>query len=999
MVKRILSVFVSVMLLASLMMPAMGVSANVEVVDITDYTPVMPDSLTYGGLSNGAYGNDAYGIKFENTADTGWKWSSVAQATREEAPSNYMLASIGGVWNMTSGIEAGTTYVLSFNVRNKSPEGIIPNCVYGLWDGSVSGDNEDWIGQYAYAEEVTSTTDWTNISKTFKVDYNSSAATRIRIGLGSGNTHEAYAGRENFDFRPNALLQIDNSTLYIAPEAAYDVINEISMTKALPGATVIGNAKVVNQVGDKGNLDQNITYFVTDTEGNVVEGVSVVAGTNGSYTATVDANATDGDYVITARAAAYNTTENFMQHSVTLTVENVDYSDTDYITTDNLLGTLSEVKFGHTISTSGNIATVTAGAAASATSSIARPAGGLDWKVSTEISNNDVFVATVKVKKANTGNVNPNFIFGMVDETMGGTKFNPTYNFKEQYLNTQDITDDEEWTTVKHYMQIKNVAVDVYNPSLLHFVVGIGAGNTNDSYKNKTAFEFRSGAAMDIDKDSVYLAKETLKGIINEATGSTSVFPGQSISARASVVNNIDDTGSLDQTIEYIVLDSDTRKIMTNDITIAEGADGNYTINVGEDAAAGNYVAVASNTTNGTTIRKGLEFTVETIDKYLTEYETVAVDGKALFDGRSEKSQVTGITITDPSAATEHMYVVTADSSRDDSSAPNVFATPAAGVRLFVANGGMLKDTSYVISFRVKNTSPEGVTPNVVFGFLDKSQGGGNPDWNWLGQYTWAEEITTQGEWTTITKRVTLGYNSGANSYLLIGLGAGNTYTQYNGKENYDFRPNASLTIDPASAFIAPEAFYDISASASKNVVRAGASVLVDAKAVNQIGLEGALAQNFSWAALNSAKSDVAEGITITPVSGDTSKVNVTFDKDVAEGTYVIAAYSEDYDAVRHIPITVSNKTSIENVAVDTVNRTVTFDAVNVADSGLSGAVFVAEYSGDTYVKAEKASFTLSGGDSVDNEVTYTLVPADGNKIIVYIWDYKLTPYVQPIVK
>ena len=114
--KRILSVFLSVLMLASLLVPAFSVSANVEKVDITDYTPVMPDSLTYGGLSNGAYGNDAYGIKFENTADTGWKWSSVAQATREEAPSNYMLASIGGVWNMTSGIEAGTTYVLSFNV-------------------------------------------------------------------------------------------------------------------------------------------------------------------------------------------------------------------------------------------------------------------------------------------------------------------------------------------------------------------------------------------------------------------------------------------------------------------------------------------------------------------------------------------------------------------------------------------------------------------------------------------------------------------------------------------------------------------------------------------------------------------------------------------------------------------------------------------------------------------------------------------------------------------
>lgn len=996
--KRILSVFLSVLMLASLLIPAMGVSANVDTVDITDYTPVMPEQIARGILGNGAN----YGITFNS--NSGY-WRATAGETQPSVPSGHSVPMAGAYWVVTnhSDVAKDNTYVLSFKVRNKSADGVTPNLVYGLFD-EAQGEKWTFTNQYVWAMEVPSA-DWTTVSRTFNVEHNGTANTsgssyvRLKMGLGTGNSSNLYAGKENFDFRPGAALDFDINSVYFAKEAAYDVINTISMTKVMPGATVMGNAKVVNQVGDKGNLDQNITYFVTDADGNVKEGVSVVAGSNGSYTATVDENAADGDYVITARAAAYNTTENFMQQSVTLTVENVDYSDTNDIVTENLLGTSSDIKFGHTVTTVGDIATVTAGESATANESIARPAGGLDWTVSTEIRNNDVFVATTKVKKANSGNVNPNFIMGLVDATMGAKNFNPTYSFLGQYLNTQDIEDDTEWITVKHYMQIKNVAVDVYTPSSLHFVVGIGAGNTQNTYKNKPAFEFRSGASMSIDKSAVYLAKETLKGIANEAVGSTSVFPGQSISARARVVNNIDDTGSLDQTIEYIVLDSDTRKIMTNDITITEGTDGNYTINVGEDAAAGNYVAVASNTTNGTIVRTGLEFTVETIDKYLTEYEH-GEKPKKIFAALSGTSNTTSFGNNGITENRVDGSITNTDIDYSKFAHAATFYGGLHGYRIDIAAAdassySVREGDSYVVEFKVKNTSDEGITPK--FGATLSSV-----------QSTYAThaitlamtEVTAREEHQTFKAVLTAKEDSGLGVTSRISIGMPWNNTQWFDSADHALLTeveNAKVNLDYGSVYVAKEVFYDVNVTADKHLARSGGSIVVDATALNQIGLEGALAQNFSWVALNSAKTDVAEGITITPVSGDSSKVNVAFDNAVEEGTYLIAAYSEDYDAVRHISITVSNKTSIENVAVDTVNKTVTFDAVNVAQDGFSGAVYVAEYNGDTYVKAEKYPFTLSAGNTKAKEVEYTLSAADGNNIIVYIWDDKLTPYVQPI--
>jgi len=996
MAKKSLSVLLTLVLLVTLFVPV--VSATVETVDITDYTPVKPDSLALGNLGR----EEGYGITFENTAETGWQWRAMAAASRDtDAPNTFRNPYGGGYKSITSGLLKDTTYVLSFKVRNKSAEGVIPNAVFGVTDETQGGADAgyNWLGQYTWAENVTSS-EWTTIEKTFTVEYNG-RSNRFIIGLGNGNTHATYSGKENFDFRPNAALDIDHSSMYIAPEAAYDVENTISMTKVMPGTAVSGSAKVVNQVGDMGNLDQNITYFVTDSEGNVVDGISVVAGENGSYTATVDENAADGDYIITARASAYNTTENFMQQSVTLTVENVDYSDASVAPVAASLGTKTVLTertgaaydYGTTLTESGDYYIFTnKDAQATVPSGIARPAGGVQWALADGVKG-ETYLMTFKVKKNNDSEENPNIVYGFGDGGMGGAAGGWVWTTQTYYV--QDIS-STEWQTI---VQEITLPCDTTASSVV--TLGLGAGCTHSGWTNRTGFDFRPNVSAVVDMSSFAVYKSGGSKVNNVALTSAKVFAGQTIEAKAEVVNFGGTKGTHDQTMEYIVLDSATRKKMATDITITAGEDGNYTINVGENVASGEYVAVASNVTNGATLRTGLEFTVEDLDKYLEDSDVNKTETLTL--GNLDITRSYGVSVVQD-ATTNWKHRATAADSRDDSLIPSAFNRPAGGILYVVPAGTITNGTTYVFSVKVKNTSPEGIIPNAVFGFVDDAQGGDAAGRQWLGQYVWAEEITAKDEWTTITQRVTFAYDSTQYTKIVVGLGVGNTYAAYADKENFEFRPGAVLDIDYKSIYFAPEAVDGIEVAADKNVVRAGASVVVDADAVNQIGEKGDLAQNFSWVALNSARTDIAEGVKVTPVNGDSSKVNVTFDSDVAEGAYVIAAYSEDYDAISSITITVSDVASIENVEVDTANKTVTFDAVNIAEGGMSGKVYVAEYvptagTEGRLVKAEMIPFTLDEGNTDNKEVDYTIVPGEGNELKVFIWDNNLVPYTQPVSK
>lgn len=1011
MLKRSLSVFLSVLMLASLLIPSIGVSANTEQVDITDYVPYLTDNLV--GLTPDLVDTaNTYGV---TAADLGnGKYSVTAGASQSANPSDWVTYSNGLQYYVQESLQKDVPYVVMVEAKKKSAGdgGLEPNLLYGVTSESGCGYDPttgksdgswQWLAQYTQTKEITSA-EYEKIGTVitfnyygFPADYKTTSGdvpnyTRLKIGLGVGNTNY----KTKSEFRAGTSVEVDSTKTYIAPERVYDVQHELSSTEVLPGSVITANAKVVNQLGSTGDYDQTLSMYATDTDGNVVPNTEIAISTpdaNGDYTITVGAQA-NGEYIILARSI-YTDGDKLIQSAIPLTVEEVDYSDADatptgfvdYITgngADWLAMFGAEYGVTATATDDGMVTFTSASSQATPSGAWDRMCDGWFWTVdyTDESVNGDEWVMSFRAKRVSE-DVVPKIVYGMTHAGAGGSATN--YGWTTQTGFSQELT-SFEWVTIEQTFKVRSNA----HASNIKAEIGLGYGNPNWTSKGD-AFSFTPGASVMVDVDSIYIGKSTaknsIKGITNTAPV-TKVFAGKSIAAQAEVVNALGSKGTLDQTIDFAILDAATRTQPISGITVTKGENGAYTINVGENVDEGTYVAVASNTTNGTIVRKGLEFTVESLDKYKTDHVATDISSALvkLPNYTPGASGNYGIT-SEQTAASSWKYRLSAATERTQT--PDSWQNPVVGLRWDYSQGDLAKGTTYVLKVKARNANAE-KNPYIAMALMSGSG-------KWISNYVWSEEVSST-EWQEITKTFTYNHDSVNSTFMHIGLGAGSTF--YNGKTGLEYIPGASIDIDQDSYYFAPEAAYDVELTPSANVTRAGNSVTVDASVINQVGMEGTLSQNFSWAPLNAAKTDIADGITITPVA-DSTNVNVAFDDDVEEGTYVIAAYSEDYEMAKSITITISDKASVENVVVDTEAKTVTFDAFNVAEAGFSGAVYVAEYVpvSETFVKAEKVPFTLNAGDTEGKVVTYTLESSADNEIRVYIWDNALTPYIQPVSK
>ena len=85
--------------------------------------------------------------------------------------------------------------------------------------------------------------------------------------------------------------------------------------------------------------------------------------------------------------------------------------------------------------------------------------------------------------------------------------------------------------------------------------------------------------------------------------------------------------------------------------------------------------------------------------------------------------------------------------------------------------------------------------------------------------------------------------------------------------------------------------------------------VTLKSELINQIGLKGGLLQEVTWIALSADRKTVIDTIDITKNEDGTVSVKPTSDTPL--GDYVIAAYSEKYNACKGIDITVAEKKEI----------------------------------------------------------------------------------------
>ena len=984
MVKRSISLLLTVLMTLSLIViPTIGVSANeFEAINIAEYVPgdKPEDTATIAGWDNGILGIDV------TKNSPAYPYVRVTAPAKLDTNENIIYQSqnntpgLGALFSIASGtLAAGETYVLSYKVTNTNPS-VDATVVSAIVDGTGAMSKDNVLTTVVSGSEEQVVTKTITLAPT---DVQTSK-TYLRIGLGISNTHNWFRGRTDLAFVPNSEIIFDYEDIYFAPQVAYDIENTLSAGTVLPGSTVTGNAKVVNQMGDKSNLDQTMTYFVTDTNGVVAEEFAVTAGEDGSYTVNVGEGVADGDYVVLARSSAYNEgkTENFFQAPATLTIKNEDYSDTADLEVEPSLvsgvGTINNVDYGVSFANvSENIYSFQTTAQTTAAQSIDTPAGGMVWSLANKgITNGDKFVITFKVKK-NSEDVVPNLVYGLVDGAMG-----VGYVWRAQNVYTMDVT-GTDWQTV-----VTEATVPSDGTKNTKFILGLGVSCTRNEY-NKDAFKLREGASVLVDIDSICVVKPELKGIVNEATTATDVYAGGRIEAKAAVVNSANLTAGIDQSIEYIVLDAATRKKPASGITVQVGENGNYTVNVSKSANAGEYVVVASNSTNGSVMRKGLEFTVDTLDKFTTDYTPDVQAKPATIATPAGWDNKLGITVTKNNPAYPYATVVAPaelDTSKDSAylAANN---TAAMGVQYSISSGALVGGKSYVLSYKIANINPQ-VDATVVSTLLDGSM-------KMSKNNVWTDVIAGSEE-QTVTRTITLADTDvqTANTHLRIGVGIGNTHSWFRGRADLAFVPNTSFRVDYVNLYLAEEIAYDIDLETSDPIVHAGGTLDAEAAILNQCNIEGAsLNQEFEWVALNSEKTDVAEGILVT-YDADSSKATVSVDEDVEEGTYVIAAYNAEYNMAKSISITVSNQVAIENLELDTNNSKVTFDALNVPDGGLNVNVYIAEYSvNDLLLKqVEAVPLTLSKGNTKGVEANYTSDFNEENLIKVFVWTSELTP-------
>ncbi len=307
MLKRSLSVFLSVLMLVSLLTPAMGVYADTETVDISDYVPNLEDDIVTGNApQSGANWSGVGGLTVSRpssdsplytiTSKTKGTYSDITRPT-------YGLYETASVSSMVK----DTPYVVKLAVKQKSQstDGKNPNLVYGF----VSDTQKDaekkitWQSQWVYTAEITST-DYQEIGRLVTLAGNAHSNVKFLVGLGVGNTHLNYAD-EAFEFRTGASVEVDWSQTYIAPERAYDITNVLSTTELFPGAIVTANAEVVNQLGITGNLDQNFTYYITDTEGNISKDFEITNVSGNEVSIKAKNTVLPGRYVVLAVSDEY----------------------------------------------------------------------------------------------------------------------------------------------------------------------------------------------------------------------------------------------------------------------------------------------------------------------------------------------------------------------------------------------------------------------------------------------------------------------------------------------------------------------------------------------------------------------------------------------------------------------------------------------------------------------------------------------------------------------
>lgn len=616
--KRLLSIFIAVIMVAAMVLPTTAVFADEGAFDPFAGDHVkgeMPANLIINpsnsmwttGKNDGQI--DLAGINWKNAnTSIGWEGgymgAKIYTTNGVSTVSSHLNCAGFGLQDQfidkdPSTYVLGETYVFMFAFRNINPE-VPASLVVGDWNGTYSGvATNDFIPVPEYEGgviEAPQSGEWV----TFKGTVSTRATTTskslvkpyVKIGLPKGT---AAGAAIEFNTFHDGVLQP-----YYAKEVPhYITLEPVADAAVIKGLPTSYKAKLLNQVDSVGYLAQNFTYTVFGADGEAVEGLTVE---NAEGVAVINAGdaVADGTYYLRATTAidADTTWQKTVAFNVRSALERTD----DYIVgamPDNLVKSSSFNGTGNStvVRYSGqNIpAEVKQGQNVTAFFTSSRAdnpfpypefnfdynkgnAAGDYWGVEGFIIKFKDEYATQHARTDTTYVVS-----AKVRSTVGGHRINTTYarNYNKAYTTYADgkegfLVEGTDWQDYKTVITTNLKGTNEKLGSLLFGLVHAPA----DSY---LLINLTPG---------LYVAEEVAYDIKVDGESNT-VVAGSAMNLSASVENQIGIAGKLDQSFDWVAVTPD-RMNYVDGITFEPSNDGaNVTVNVADTVDAGEYIIVA----------------------------------------------------------------------------------------------------------------------------------------------------------------------------------------------------------------------------------------------------------------------------------------------------------------------------------------------------------------------------------------------------------------------
>jgi len=545
-----------------LFVPSMAVFADGA--DYSDYVPGdMPtDLVTENWPYDGSTGSVTFGWSGgAYGTETQWKANTDISCTAETyyGAMGSFIRDYGSKDKISGTLELNTAYVFSAKIKNAGAEGTSPKFGIWFWKTEKIGEN-------------------THSYKTFPVEYGADGYApgfefedyNATIVTPSHETGDLQLGLGMVTAANGDILQLDwSEEVYFAKEEAYNITNEVvGSSRIFSGNSVTLDAKVVNQVGSAGTLDQAMTFVALDENRTTpVDGFTFITNGDGTTTVEVADSVEAGKYVLLAQSGVYSG----FQKGVEIEVVDSD-KFTDY--------TIGE-KPANLIS-SGWVFGNNTGSLAGSTWVNGVYGTQVYWTAQNDIS--------MTPTTANWSAIGPIILASKVN---GGDPLSPNTGYytsvrKTNYLSLGFARPD---SCIPHTATNAIINMDISNGG------------------------------------SLFVAKETATEITNEVTGDTELLPGESTTVEAEILNQINEQGNVDQGITWFALNAD-RTCVVDGINITDNGDGTANVDVDEDVETGDYVILAMS--DSYPLRKGATISVVNSKARVVFTEIFTVDdGKA----------------------------------------------------------------------------------------------------------------------------------------------------------------------------------------------------------------------------------------------------------------------------------------------------------------------------------------------------------------------------------